>query len=76
MNRMVSISWQEFEEFLLFVGCEFKREKGDHRIYWREGLRRPIVIPREKNLPTFIIRNNLRTLGMSREEYLEIMRKI
>ena len=76
MNKIVSISWQKFEKFLLFVGCEFKREKGDHRIYWREGLNRPVVIPREKNLPVFIIRNNLRTLNISREEYLEIMKKI
>ena len=76
MNRIIPIFWQEFEKFLLFIGCEFKREKGDHRIYWREGLKRPIVIPREKNLPVFIIRNNLRTLNIGREEYLEIMKKI
>ena len=76
MNRIIPIAWQKFEKFLLFIGCEFKREKGDHRIYWREGLKRPIIIPREKNLPVFIIRNNLRTLNINREEYLEIMKKI
>lgn len=68
--------WREFEKFLFYVGCEFKRERGDHRVYSRAGLKRPIIIPREKNLPVFVVRNNLRTLGMSREEYLEIMKKI
>jgi predicted RNA binding protein YcfA (HicA-like mRNA interferase family) len=58
------------------VGCHFEREKGDHRIYWRNDLRRPIVIPRDKELPIFIIRNNLRILGITPEEYLEILRRV
>ncbi|HLC94669.1 MAG TPA: hypothetical protein VJH96_03830 [Patescibacteria group bacterium] len=32
------------------------RQKGNHRIYWRVGLERPIVLPTYKNLPIFIIR--------------------
>ncbi len=70
------ISWKRFEKFLLFVGCSFQREKGDHRIYWRSGLKRPVVIPREKQLPIFIIRNNLRILKINPEEYLEILKRI
>ena len=38
------IKWREFDKFLLFVGCEFKRSKGEHRIYGRQGLKRPIVV--------------------------------
>lgn len=76
MTRIAPLHWRDFEKFLFYVGCEFKREKGDHRVYWREGIRRPIIVPREKDLPIFIIRNNLRTLGIGREEYLEIMKKI
>ncbi len=52
------------------------REKGDHRIYTRDGLLRPVVVPREITLPVFIIRNNLRVLGISPEEYLSILEKI
>jgi predicted RNA binding protein YcfA (HicA-like mRNA interferase family) len=76
MARLAPIHWRQFEKFLLFVGCYFEREKGDHRIYWREDLKRPIVIPRDKELPVFIIRNNLRVLGISTEEYLEILERI
>lgn len=76
MPRIQSIHWKEFEKFLLKIGCEFVREKGDHRIYTKVGIKRPIVIPRETSLPAFIILNNLRTLGISREEYLEIMSSI
>ncbi len=70
------IHWKKFEKFLLFVGCQFKREKGDHRIYWRDDLKRPIVLPRETQLPRFIIQNNLRTLGISTKEYLDILERI
>ena len=76
MPNLTPLNWKEFEKFLLYVGCEFKRQKGDHRVYWRVGLKRPIILPTYKNLPIFIIRNNLRTLGMSVEEYLEILKKI
>ena len=69
MPRLAPISWKRFEKFLLFVGCRFTRERGDHHIYWRKDLKRPVVIPREKNIPIFILRNNLRVLGISVEEY-------
>lgn len=75
MAGLTPISWKKFEKFLLLVGCEFKRERGDHRIYWRSGLPRPIVVPRDTSLPIFIIRNNLRLLGVSVEEYLELLKK-
>jgi predicted RNA binding protein YcfA (HicA-like mRNA interferase family) len=75
MARLTPIHWKKFEKFLLFVGCRLSREKGDHRIYWREGLRRPVVIPKDKNLPIFVIRNNLRILGIVPEEYLDILKR-
>ena len=76
MAHLAPIHWRKFEKFLLFVGCNFDREKGDHRIYWREGLKRPVVIPREEELPVFIIRNNLRILGVDPEKYLTIIGRI
>jgi predicted RNA binding protein YcfA (HicA-like mRNA interferase family) len=76
MAILKPIHWKKFEKFLIFVGCHFEREKGDHRIYWKEGLNRPIVIPRSEDLPIFIIRNNLRILNIDNEKYLEILEKI
>lgn len=75
MGQLGSIHWEKFEKFLLSEGCRFKREKGDHRIYWKDRLRRPIVIPRDKNLPPFIILNNLRILGISKECFLKKISK-
>jgi predicted RNA binding protein YcfA (HicA-like mRNA interferase family) len=75
MSRIQAIHWKEFEKFLLKVGCEFKREKGDHRVYWKSGIKRPVIIPRDTSLPAFIILNNLKVLNISREEYLKIVLK-
>lgn len=71
MPRIQSIHWKEFEKFLFKAGCVFKREKGDHRVYWKDGIKRPIIVPRDTSLPAFIILNNLKVLGISREDYLK-----
>lgn len=42
MPKITVIHWKKFDKFLLEVGCTFIREKGDHRIYWRKDLLRPI----------------------------------
>lgn len=73
---MKSISWQDFEKFLFYVGCTYKRQKGDHKIYWRSDLKRPIVLPMYKNIPIFIIKNNIRLLGLTSKEYLVILKKL
>jgi len=75
MGQIGSIHWKKFEKFLLYIGCKFTREKGDHRIYWKNGIHRPIVIPRDKNLPPFVIMNNLRILGISKEKLLDFLSK-
>lgn len=73
MSEIDQISWRKFEKFLLKIGCKFKRQKGDHRIYWKAGILRPIVVPKESTLPVFIILNNLRILGVTKEKFLEIV---
>lgn len=74
MPSVKPIAWHEFEKFLLYVGCVFKRQKGDHRVYWRSDLNRPVILPTYKALPVFIIRNNLRILGISVDQYLQILK--
>jgi predicted RNA binding protein YcfA (HicA-like mRNA interferase family) len=76
MPRITPVSWRVFDSFLLSVGCSFVRSKGDHRIYWKNGLLRPVVIPRIKSIPVFVVRNNLRVLGVSHNEYLHILQNL
>ena len=73
MSSLTPVDYKKFDKFLRYVGCEFVRQKGDHRIYHKANLKRPIVIPAVKDIPIFIILNNLRVLGISKEEYLHIL---
>lgn len=42
-------------------GFVFLRQRGDHLIYTKPGIKRPIVIPLYQEVPVFIIKNLLRT---------------
>ena len=55
-------------------GFQYDRQVGDHLVYVKAGARRPIVIPTYHAVPIFIIKNLLRTSGMSRERYFELLK--
>lgn len=73
MPKKQNVTNRQFQKFLLFVGCSLKRTHGDHFIYVRAGLTRPIVIPKETPLPQFVVRNNLKLLGITWEEFFTIV---
>ncbi len=58
------------------AGFIFHRQRGDHLIYTKPGLIRPPVIPAYHEVPVFIIKNLLRTAGISREQYLELVQNL
>lgn len=73
MPKLTPVHWETFERFLLHVGCVLKRREGSHRVYSKPGLSRPVIIQGKGKVPVFIIHNNLRILGIGREEYLAIL---
>ena len=75
MPKLNPISWRKFDKFVIAQGCILERISGDHRIYWKKGLKRPVVFPQDDPVPVFIIRNNLRILGMSTKEYSDTIYK-
>jgi predicted RNA binding protein YcfA (HicA-like mRNA interferase family) len=70
MPKLQPVPWKTFEKFLLRSGCIFKRQAGSHRVYWKAGIHRPIIVQAKGKVPVFIIQNNLRTLGIDRADYL------
>lgn len=76
MPKLAPIKRRKFEAFLRMIGCTLKRTRGDHLVYSRPGLKRPIIITTDSEVLVFIIRNNLRTLGMSVEEYLSLIEQV
>ena len=78
MPKISPVDWKLFEKFLLYIGCEFDRQKGSHRVYKKDGLKRPIIIPvhQKQKLPVFIIKNSLRLLDIDNETYIQILKQI
>ena len=56
-------------------GFRLIRQEGEHLIYTKAGVLRPVVIPKYSSVPVFIIKNNLRTAGISRERYFELLKE-
>ena len=73
MPRLTPVDWRTLERVFMAAGFRFARQEGSHRSYVREGVARPIVIPTYSEVPVFIIRNNLRTAGLSRDEYFRLL---
>jgi predicted RNA binding protein YcfA (HicA-like mRNA interferase family) len=57
-------------------GFVFNRQRGDHLIYTKPDTARPLVIPAYHEVPVFIIKNLLRSAGMSREKYFKILENL
>jgi predicted RNA binding protein YcfA (HicA-like mRNA interferase family) len=76
MPRIQPVSWKVFEKFLFRVGCVLKRQEASHRVYWKKGLNRPVILQAKGSVPVFIILNNLRTLGVGRGQYLQIIEEL
>lgn len=76
MPRIVPIHYRKLVRVLEMEGFTFVRERGDHMIFTKTGVLRPIVVPRYDTLPGFIIKNVLRTAQISRERYLELTNRL
>jgi hypothetical protein len=42
-------------------------------VFTKPGAIRPVVVPKSASVPVFAIKNNLRTAGISRERYFELL---
>ncbi|OGJ51861.1 hypothetical protein A2335_01815 [Candidatus Peregrinibacteria bacterium RIFOXYB2_FULL_32_7] len=73
-KKITPISYKLFIKFLEMQGFTFSRQKGDHLIYVKDRILRPLVIPMYDQLPVFIIKNNLRSACIDREEYLKFLK--
>ena len=73
---MTPVDWRTLERMFLSVGFRFARQEGSHRSYVKPGVLRPVVIPTYDEIPISIIRNNLKTAGISREEYFRLLDRL
>jgi predicted RNA binding protein YcfA (HicA-like mRNA interferase family) len=75
MPAIRPVSFQKLACVFEHEGFRFHRQEGDHRIYVKQGVKRPLVIPMYHEVPVFIIKNLVRTSGLSRDRYFERLRE-
>jgi predicted RNA binding protein YcfA (HicA-like mRNA interferase family) len=73
MPKLSAISYKALVRVFEAEGFRCVREEGDHMVFVKPGVIRPVVIPRYPAVPVFIIKNNLRTAGISRDRYFELL---
>ena len=73
MPRITPINYKKLAKVFEYLDFRFDRQEGDHLIYIKQGIKRPIVIPMYSDVPVFIIKNNLDSADISRKEYLKIL---
>jgi predicted RNA binding protein YcfA (HicA-like mRNA interferase family) len=75
MPRITPIHYRKLANVFEKRGFKYLRTKGDHLVYGKKGCIRPVIIPMYKEIPEFIIIRNLKTAGITREEYLGLLGK-
>ncbi len=75
MPKLSPTDWRTQVKIFEKFGCSFVRQKGSHLIYHHADAIRSVVIPRYNEVPVTVIKNNMRTVEMSREEYFRLLKE-
>jgi predicted RNA binding protein YcfA (HicA-like mRNA interferase family) len=76
MSRIAPLPYRKIVRILELEGFTLARERGDHLVFTKPGILRPVVVPRYDPLPIFTIKNVLRTARISRERYFELLEQV
>jgi hypothetical protein len=75
-GSLKNISLRLFRQFLISKGLKVIRTNGGHEIWGGKQLLRPVVIQTHIDpIPEFVIKNNLRNMGVTIEEFLGFCEK-
>ena len=75
-HPLKNIPLKTFRDFLFHMGLNTLRTEGGHEIWGREDLNRPVVIQTHVDpVPEFIVKNILRTINASKEDYINFLKK-
>ena len=74
MPRLIPQHYRVLIRIFGKAGFVVKRRRGSHIIMNKPGVDRPIVIPKYEAVDVDIIKANLRTAQLSREEYFKLLK--
>ena len=75
MTKIYPTDWKTQVKIFEMYGCLYKRKKGSHHVLTCPGAKRAVVIPEYDEIDIDIIKNNMRTVGMTREEYFSLLER-
>jgi len=71
-NKLKNVSLRLFRQYLTSKGLKCIRTNGGHEIWAGASVARPIVLQSHVDpIPEFIVRNSLRTLQVSAEDFYQ-----
>ena len=76
MSRLAPTDWRTLVRVFEADGFTGDRTTGSHVVLSKPGIARPVIIPKYAHVGLDIIRNNMRTAGMSRKRYFELLGEI
>lgn len=77
MRNLSNVSISEFRAIMLLLGLSKVRTKGGHEAWMKAGMTRPAIVQTHvEPVPEYVLRNNLRIIGISREEFLTLLEKL
>lgn len=72
-QKLAPIDWRTLIKVFEAEGFTRDRQHGSHIAMIKPGIVRPVIIQQGADVPVFIIKNNLKTAGISRERYFQIL---
>ena len=76
MPKLVPVDWRTLVKIFEADGFAHNRTKGSHIILVKAGIARPVVIPKYSEILPQIISSNLKTAGMSRDRYFDLLSRV
>ena len=76
MGKFSNISVARFRNILKALGFTYVRTKGGHEMWFKDGMLRNVVFQtHEEPVPEDIVKNNIKTIGITKEEFEVVMNK-
>lgn len=77
MRSLKNISIAEMRLILKMFGFSLARTKGGHETWTKAGIARPVVIQSHvEPIPEFIVKNTLRIMGLSKDEFIAVLENL
>ena len=77
MKNLSNITLREFRAALVALGLACVRTSGGHEAWMKPGMTRPVIFQTHiEPLPEFIVRNAIRNLDLTRQQFIDMLENL